>query len=138
MKKKMKPKKRLQSGRRRPGKSCGSSLLRRWRPGAHGAFSVSPRHPQITLKHTLISVCSETLQLGEDKDKLKNEEKTNTNSRTKKLVLLLERLLDELLNQAYCRKLRYLWFTSLNSINNTLRSVALCMPYVLLCPTEFL
>ena len=116
MKKKMKPKKNAcKVARRRPGKSSGSSLLRRWRPGAHGAFSVSPRNPQITLKHTLISVCSETLKLGEHKDKLKNEEKTNTNSRTKKLVLLLERLLNVLLNQAYCRKLRYLWFISLNS-----------------------
>lgn len=78
-KRKQNPKNSCKVVLRRPGKSCGSSLLRRWSPGQHEGFSVSPRNPQITLKHTLISVCSETLKLDEHKNKLKNEEKTNTN-----------------------------------------------------------
>ena len=84
-KRKQNPKNSCKVDLRRPGKSCGSSLLRRWRPGQHEGFCVSPRNPQITLKHTLISVGSETLKLDEHKNKLKNEEKTNTDSTTKRI-----------------------------------------------------
>lgn len=84
-KRKQNPKNSCKVALRRPGKSCGSSLLRRWRPGQHEGFCVSPRNPQITLKYTLISMCSETLKLDEHKNKLKNEEKTIIDSRIKRI-----------------------------------------------------
>lgn len=119
-KKKTNLKNTCKAAQRRPGKSCGSSPLRCWRGGPREAFFVSPRNPQINLKHTLISVCSETFKLDEHKNKQKTEESSNISPRTKKLVLPLERTLAILLNQAYRRRVMHLRFISSNSFLSSL------------------
>ena len=77
-------------------------------PSSQEVFSVSLRNPQITLQHTLISLCLETLKLDEHKNKFKNEGRTNENLRTEKLARLSLEIPFCTLVWACCKHHRYL------------------------------